>query len=188
MNQTVERIASLSSSKIEEKSEVVEFLHSDENFSFSRTSGVNASCRAAPLTFEALYTACRTKPSEDNWNANAYYNLFAAVGWMAKLPDDHELHMDEAVADCANRYLAILQNHTKASPPKIMNDCGEAALFTWTMGDVKRYLSVSPEDIGLLEIATKSGVKKSATISTPKEIPIALLANLFGTQDSSSKK
>ncbi|CAD7023082.1 hypothetical protein REJC140_00087 [Pseudorhizobium endolithicum] len=85
--------------------------------------------------------------------------LQQAIKHMALLPDDHTLHVDAEAAERASSILAVISQNFSVKPPKVMPQDGEGVVFTWDYGDLKRYLTVEEDDLDVMDLNKRLGVK-----------------------------
>ncbi len=87
-----------------------------------------------------------------NWNTHVYTEILHALDQMTRLPEEDQLHLNDKIATKAQNLLGFFKEQLKIHPPKIINQDGEAIAYTWVVGNIKRYLTVSDYEVDLMEI------------------------------------
>lgn len=75
-----------------------------------------------------------------------------ALANMGKLPSGHDFHVDEDITRRASDLIAVIAENFEVVPPKLFPQDGEAVVFTWDYGPVKRYLTVDDEDVSVMDL------------------------------------
>ncbi|MBB3393269.1 hypothetical protein FHT82_006063 [Rhizobium sp. BK275] len=71
---------------------------------------------------------------------------------MSALPPDHDFHVDPSSITRASEFLAVLAENFDIDPPKVLPQDGEAVVFTWDYGTLKRYLTIDPEQVDVMDL------------------------------------
>lgn len=87
--------------------------------------------------------------------SDAYLNLVEAITVMSRLPVEHDFHVDREVALKASDILAVMYENFDISPPKVMSQEGDAVVFTWDYGDLKRYLTIDADEWDVMDLHKK---------------------------------
>lgn len=82
-----------------------------------------------------------------NWQANMFEELQRTIYLMFRLPEEHDLHLDPAVAWRASEILGWIKSNTDAEAPRIINEDGDTLMFTWDEGALKKYLCIDDSEI-----------------------------------------
>lgn len=90
--------------------------------------------------------------SRKNSDVNNFFELQGDIVKMTLLPVDHDFHLNKDVASKAAHILSWLQSNTTAEAPRVINEEGDAVIFTWDDGSVKKYLCVDDSEV---EIETR---------------------------------
>ncbi|TYB89029.1 hypothetical protein [Oceaniovalibus sp. ACAM 378] len=98
---------------------------------------------------------------KSNYETSLFHDLMGAISQMSNLPDRHHLHIDRNLSERAQSLLSIVCENTSAPAPKIKNEEGEAVVFTWRIGDVKKYLTIDDEQIDMLEVGPEDCTKST---------------------------
>lgn len=94
-----------------------------------------------------LFSSSTDEMRKSNRETYLHLEIQMILAKMALLPPTHDLHLDEEVARRASSFASWLHSNTTAPAPKIINEDGEAVLFTWLDRCVKTYISVDAEDV-----------------------------------------
>lgn len=78
--------------------------------------------------------------------------LQEALSKMGRLPAEHDFHVDGKAVVKASELLALLASNFDIDPPRVMPQDGEAVVFTWDFGELKRYLTVDPELVDIMDL------------------------------------
>ncbi|NKI61760.1 hypothetical protein HCG46_26030 [Labrenzia sp. PO1] len=118
----------------------------------SQSSFTNKTC-GPEIDFRAVPSRASTdyRPLS-NWEGHVYAELFQAIHSMSELPEQEDLFLVPEVAKKASSVLGFLKEQVQLAPPKIINQDGEALSFTWDDRVLKKYLTVSDEEIDLMHV------------------------------------
>lgn len=100
-----------------------------------------------------------------NWHNHLYAEIFGAIHHMKELPDFDDLFLDSHAAERALNVLGFMKEQMRLIPPRIINQDGEALSFTWDLGDIKRYLTVSDDEVDLMHLSKKLATRCEEVIS-----------------------
>lgn len=78
--------------------------------------------------------------------------LYEALHTLGTLPEDHQFHLDPVVAKRASNYLGMISTNLDIEPPRLFPQDGEAAVFTWDIGPIKRLFTVDVDDVDLTDV------------------------------------
>ncbi|MCY3725268.1 MAG: hypothetical protein OXF95_01370 [Rhodobacteraceae bacterium] len=106
-----------------------------------------------------------------NWDAHVYSEILHTIDQMTRLPEDDQLHLDSKIATKAINLLGFLKEQLKIHPPKIINQDGEALSYTWVVGNCKRYLTVSDDEVDLMVLAQDGQDSHEEVLSRGENLP-----------------
>lgn len=101
---------------------------------------------------------------------------------LSTLPEEHPYYLGVAAATRASNYLGILANNLDIDPPRLFTEDGEAAVFTWDLGKVKRLLTVDAEEEDLMDIDRATMVRCDHTLPSDDDLRLGALLNELGSQ------
>lgn len=128
-----------------------------------------------------------SKTRLSNWDAHLYEEIENAIRRMSRLPEGEEFFLDAEVSRRALSVLYFLKDQEMTKPPKILNHDGESLSFTWMFGDMKRYLTVSDDEVDLMYLFPRLDVpRKEEVLSQGKEIPYEEIAKRLAIHLKSS--
>ncbi len=90
-------------------------------------------------------------PPLSNWNAYVYDEIISTIDVMKKLPQGEPLALDPKVANRAQNILSFIREQLKINPPKILNQDGDAVVYTWVEEDKEYYLTVADDEVDLMK-------------------------------------
>lgn len=126
-----------------------------------------------------------TTAKPNSARASHYSMLQQAIQTMCKLPLSHNLHVDAKAAQRASDILGMISENFEVSPPKVLPQDGEAVVFTWDFGDIKRYLSIDEEEVDVLDLHKTLMTRFSHEITIDGDHPYAAIIELVGSKPSS---
>jgi len=110
---------------------------------------------------------------------HAYMMLYDAVANMAALPEGQEYAIDAETARTADRFIALMALYNVPAP-KVFSHGGDAVVFTWELGDVRRYVTVGDSEISVLDAHRANKMQCSAEFSLGGDIPVESWMVLLG--------
>jgi hypothetical protein len=102
-----------------------------------------------------------------NYRTSRFLALYEVLKSLAKLPEDDSFHLAPHVCDKAADFVGLIATNLTIDAPLFFPQDGEAAVFTWDNGTVKRLLTVDSEDVDILDVNKNTFVKCSH--STPAD-------------------
>ena len=105
-----------------------------------------------------------------NWSNHLYAELFNTIIKMGELPEGSELHLEPEATQNAVSVLAFVKEQMTMLPPRMLNQDGEAVSFTWNIGNLKRYLTVSEDEVDLMHLSNRFPIRCEEVLSEGKEI------------------
>lgn len=108
--------------------------------------------------------------------------LQEALLTLASFPEGHDFHLDQAAATRASSFLGLLSNNLDIDPPRLFPQDGEAAVFTWDLGAVKRLLTVDAEEEDLMDINRNTMMRCDYDLPIEEELRLAALLDELGAQ------
>lgn len=99
---------------------------------------------------------------------------------MRCLPKDHDFHVESAAAGRASDLLGLISENFNITPPRVMPQDGEAVVFTWDYGDLKRYLTVDENDLDVMDLHKTRRVRCVHDIEVGGDQPYAALVKIIG--------
>lgn len=145
----------------------------------SSTGGYTQIVRSKPTSSASNNLGHSNRRS--NYDTNFFFELQNAISKMTELPNEHHMHLDSKLSNRAKAILSVIAFNSKIEPPRLINEDGDAVVFTWRRPRGKSYLSVDSEHIDLMEIQDRS-TQRVVQLGDHEEIDLAaLLAQL---QDS----
>lgn len=118
-----------------------------------------------------------------NYDTNFFFELQNAISKMTELPDGHYMHLDSKLSHRAKAILSVIASNSKIGPPRLINENGDAVVFTWKRPRGKSYLSVDCDHIDLMEFEDPN---KQRVVQLGDDEEIDLAALLAQLQDSIS--
>ena len=115
-----------------------------------------------------------------NWSSHIYEELFTAIKCMTELPHDNHFHLDALSGNLAMNLLGFIKEQVDVAPPKLYNQSGEAVVFTWDLGELKRYLTVAEDEIDLMHMSKISRFRCEETLTDHGKIDYRKLLSLLG--------
>lgn len=114
-----------------------------------------------------------------------YAAIQGAIHTMALLPETHSFHVDADAAHRASDLLGIMWENFQIEPPKVLPQDGEAVVFTWDHGDIKRYVTVDREDVDVMDLHKQMQVKCIHEVQFDNEHALSDFVNTIGMLPSS---
>jgi hypothetical protein len=105
---------------------------------------------------------------------------------LSTLHDDHDYHLPRNVAQRASDFLGVLSKNLDIDPPLFFPQDGEAAVFTWDVGSIKRLLTVDSDELDLMAVNRKNMVRCDYDLPSDPEEQLGELITLLGVQITSS--
>ncbi len=112
--------------------------------------------------------------------------LQRALQSMCTLPEDHEFHVDPAAARNAANLLGLVSENFNISPPRVLPQDGEAVVFTWDFGRLKRYLTVDEHEVDLMDLDKEMQSRQIHDIASDSGNSYTKLINILGIQPIST--
>lgn len=115
-----------------------------------------------------------------------YAAIQSAIHTMALLPESHSFHVDARAVYKASDLLGVMWENFHIEPPKVLPQDGEAVVFTWDHGDIKRYVTVDDEDVDVMDLHKTTQVKCIYEVQLDDEHAFSEFVNTIGLIPSSS--
>lgn len=128
----------------------------DETTDTTTVPKLRSMYRTVPLTCNES-----SLPKLDNFRKWHYLSLQKALFSLSHLDEEDDFHITPEVAERASVVLGIIAENIDIDPPKFFPQDGEAAVFTWEEGNIKRFLTVDDEDIDLMDLEKTSFIQCS---------------------------
>lgn len=110
------------------------------------------------VTTDTDFEPLRTIASSSDvhaFDAAAFLNLYRVIGRMAELPEGADQAIDEETRVEAERMLGFFDLYD-IPPPQVFSHGGDAVVFTWENQLICRYATVSGDEVGVLDVHSKS--------------------------------
>jgi hypothetical protein len=78
--------------------------------------------------------------------------LHEALRAMGELPEGHSFHVDAVTTAKAAGIIGFIAENFDVSVPQVFPQDGEAVVFTWGEGAMKRYLTIAGDDVDLMDV------------------------------------
>lgn len=101
----------------------------------------------------------RSAASFNNMRVDRFNSILQTIQHMSRVPYGHPVHIDVEVAKHALDVVAALNHHFEVSPPKIFPMDDENLVLEWSFGPIGRYMTISADDLSILEKNLKTNVK-----------------------------
>jgi hypothetical protein len=122
------------------------------------TSTGSTMLEPTPLPFAAVYLSNATPTATGN-RAERYASLQEVLRTLALFPDDDGFHLEKEVADRASDFLGFLSENVNIDAPLFFPQDGDAAVFTWDFGAVKRLLTLDVDEASSQDIHKRTFVR-----------------------------
>lgn len=144
----------------------------------------SATVRPAPQVVEKLSESSVVK-SNHNVRFARFAALQEALKSVSKLDEDDCFYLSPEVSIRASDFLSVIANNLTIEPPKFLPQDGEVAVFTWETLQTKRFLSIDPTEVDLLDVSTESFIK-CAHVVPPHAEELAFIIRELGSAINSS--
>jgi hypothetical protein len=104
-----------------------------------------------------------------NYRSTRFLALYETLKSLPELPEDDIFHLSLEVCDRAVDFVGLIAANLTIDPPRFFPQDGEAAVFTWDDGTVKRLLTLDAEDIDILDVHKETFMKCPHNIPNDKE-------------------
>lgn len=101
----------------------------------------------------------RSSASFNNMRADRFNSILQTIQYMSRVPSGHPVHIDDEVAKHALDVVAALNHHFEVLPPKIFPMDDETLVLEWSFGPIGRYMTLSADDLSILEKNLKTNVR-----------------------------
>ena len=112
--------------------------------------------------------------------------LHHALLSLGNLASDHAFYLDPDVAKRASDYLGLISKNLDIDPPRFFPQDGEAAVFTWNIGEIKRLFTVDADELDLMYVNTRSSIRCDHLLPEGREEQIASILEELGARSSAS--
>lgn len=108
---------------------------------------------------------CDNRYVPNSARSEKFRKLWRAIDTMSRMPEGDELHLSQATAKVAIKFLATLHDNWNVEAPLLLPDDSEYVSLTWDAGMVKRFVSLAPEEYDALDL------NKTTRIRCKFEVP-----------------
>lgn len=115
---------------------------------------------------------CNSSYVPNSTRSQKFRNLWRAIDTMSRMPEGDELHLSQATAKIAVKFLAALHDNWNVDAPLLLPDDSQYVSLTWDAGIVKRFVSLAPEEYDALDLNRISRVR--CKFEVPSADPAAL--------------
>lgn len=156
------------------------------SFSPYTVAGSNDEASTSDIATIEYRTSGASVDRSNNLRISRFAAVQGALQTMCRLPKDHDFHIDPATASKASDLLGLISENYDVSPPKVIPQDGEAVVFTWDFGELKRYLTVDEEEIDVMDLHKTRRIRCVHEIAIEGDHPYAALAQMIGVKSTST--
>lgn len=117
----------------------------------------------------------RSQSSFNNFRADCFNFVLSTVQLMGRVPKGHPLHIGPQLAMRAVDFIGVLNQNTDVDVPRLLPIDEDTLILKWSKAGIDRSLTITLEDIDLVEKKPSGGFRCEHDLGADGEIDYAQL-------------
>lgn len=124
--------------------------------------------------------------STSNHRGSLFFSIHTTLETMKSLPECHSFSLDPEVAARAQDLLSVLRWNFNIEAPRIFPQEHDVLVMKWQDNSLERFLSVTQDDVDLLDINPHNGIRCVHDLTEQGEIALRKLHDVLSMPERNS--